>query len=89
MPSIHHRKFRIRASECDANGHLQSSNYLRFMQETAFDALAVAGYDLVNHQNLIYQWLIHETYVRFLKPIYYISNVNSSSTAIGPTTRSV
>jgi acyl-CoA thioester hydrolase len=71
MLAIHYRNFRIRSSECDANGHLHSSHYLRFMQESAFDALAKAGYDLENHQNLEYIWLIHETYVQFRKPIYY------------------
>jgi len=45
------------------------------MQETAFDALAEAGYDLENHQGLQYHWLVHESYVRFRKPIYYNARI--------------
>ena len=43
MPLKHERLFRVRFYECDAYGHLNNSNYVRYMQETAFDASAAAG----------------------------------------------
>ena len=37
MPLTHVRSFRVRHYECDAFGHLNNTNYVRYMQETAFD----------------------------------------------------
>ena len=71
MPGITERNFRVRAFECDANGCLHNTYYLAFMQETAFDALAQAGYVLENHKQLAYQWLIYETYLNYKKPLHY------------------
>ena len=34
--------FRVRYSECDSLGHVNNTHYLRYMQETAFDASAAA-----------------------------------------------
>ncbi len=49
-PPIHvpflERAFRVRSYECDGYGHVNHANYLRYMQEAAFDASAAAGYDL-------------------------------------------
>ena len=52
MPLTHTRTFRVRHYECDAYGHLNNANYLRYMQETAFDASAAAGYDLERYNKL-------------------------------------
>jgi len=46
MPLIHERAFRVRHYECDAYGHVNHANYLRYMQEAALDASAAAGYDI-------------------------------------------
>ena len=75
MPHTLTRNFRIRAYECDANGHLHSTNYLRFMQETAFDATADAGYDWDRYNRLNRQWLIHESYIQFKQPLFYNDQV--------------
>ena len=45
MPKIYERNFRIRFYECDAYGHVNHANYLRFMQEAAIEASADVGYD--------------------------------------------
>lgn len=71
MPRIHSRQFRIRNYECDAYGHLNNANYLRFMQETAFDASAAAGYDREKYEQLHHTWLIRNTDIEYLKPVLY------------------
>jgi acyl-CoA thioester hydrolase len=70
-PLTHTRHFRIRAYECDAYGHLNNANYLRLMQEAAFDASAAAGYDNPRYEEIGYYWLIHETGIEYLQPAVY------------------
>ncbi len=79
MPLIHRRTFRIRSYECDAHGHLNNANYLRLMQETAFDASAAAGYDLARYQAMQRLWLIRETSLEFLKPLHENDRVEIST----------
>src|SRR5512142_1511669 len=71
MPLTHTRSFRVRHYECDAYGHLNNTNYLRYMQETAFDASAAAGYDLDRYEQMERLWLIRESEVEFLRPLQY------------------
>jgi len=71
MPLTHTREFRVRHYECDAFGHLNNANYLRYMQETAFDASAAAGYDQHRYEELGNYWLIRETDIEYLKPVQY------------------
>lgn len=71
MPLTHTRKFRIRHYECDAFGHLNHANYVRYMQETAFDASAAAGYDSDAYNALGRYWLIRETDIEYIKPTHY------------------
>jgi acyl-CoA thioester hydrolase len=71
MPLTHTRNFRVRFYELDAYGHLNNAAYLRYMQETAFDASAAAGYDLNRYRALNRTWLIHETEIEYLRPLTY------------------
>jgi acyl-CoA thioester hydrolase len=71
LPHTHTRNFRIRHYECDAFGHLNNTNYLRYMQETAFDASAAVGYDRERYNELGHHWLIRETDIEYLKPARY------------------
>jgi len=71
MPLIHERTFRIRHYECDAYGHVNHANYLRYMQETAFDASAAAGYDMARYDELGLMWLIRETNITYERPLRY------------------
>lgn len=75
MPLTYTRTFRIRFHECDAHGHLNNANYLRYMQETAFDASAASGYDLERYTALERFWLIRESGVEFLHPLHYNESV--------------
>ena len=76
MPLTHTRSFRVRHYECDAFGHLNNTNYLRYMQETAFDASAAAGYDLDRYQAMGCHWLVRETEIEYLRPVYYGDTVD-------------
>ena len=71
MPLTHTRTFKIRQYECDVNGHMNSANYLRFMQETAFDASAAAGYDQDKYRQLHRTWYIRETEIEYVHPLVY------------------
>ncbi|MBN1680310.1 MAG: acyl-CoA thioesterase [Anaerolineae bacterium] len=71
MPLVHERSFRVRHYECDAYGHVNHVNYLRFMQEAAMDASTAAGYGLVQYQAMQRQWWIRETDISYLHPLVY------------------
>jgi acyl-CoA thioester hydrolase len=76
MPLTHTRNFRVRYYECDAYGHLNNANYLRYMQETAFDASAAGGYGMQRYEEMKRYWLIRESQVEFLLPLRYDDQVN-------------
>jgi acyl-CoA thioester hydrolase len=71
MLPTHTRTFRIRHYECDGYGHLNHANYLRCMQETAFDASAAVGYDFDRYAVLGHTWLIRDTEIKYLAPLRY------------------
>ena len=71
MPHVHQRQFRIRNYECDSYGHLNNANYLRFMQETAFDASTAVGYDFKKYQELGHSWLIRSSEIEYISPVVY------------------
>ncbi len=65
------RSFRIRHYECDAYGHVNHANYLRYMQEAAFDASAAVGYDTARYQSIGLHWLVRESDITYLRPLVY------------------
>ena len=65
------RAFRIRAYECDPYDHVNHANYLRYMQEAAFDASAALGYDTARYREMGHHWLIRETDITYLRPLVY------------------
>ena len=71
MPLTNTRTFRIRNYECDAHGHLNNANYLRFMQVTATDASAAAGYSRKEYEEMARHWLIRGTQIEYLLPAFY------------------
>ena len=75
MPLTHVRTFRVRSYECDAYGHVNHANYLRYAQEVAFDASAAAGYDLAHYQAMDRSWLIRDTEIEYLRPLRYGDSV--------------
>jgi len=75
MPLTHSRLFRVRYYECDAYGHVNNTNYVRYMQETAFDASAAVGYDAEHYAAIGHHWLTYETEVEYLTPLRYGDSV--------------
>src|SRR5512146_708183 len=75
MPRTHVRTFRVRYYECDAYGHVNNANYLRYMQEAAFDATAAAGYDFHRYEEMGCAWLTRETDIEYLRPLRYGDSV--------------
>lgn len=71
MPYVHTFPFRVRHYECDAHGFVHQANYLRYMQESAFDASAAVGYSAQRYAEIGYQWLAYETEVNFIRPLRY------------------
>jgi acyl-CoA thioester hydrolase len=71
MPLTHLRTFRVRYYECDAFKRLNHTNYLRYMQEAAFDASAAAGYGLARYEAMERLWLVRETDIEYMRPLRY------------------
>ncbi len=70
-PAVLERRFRVRFTECDAYGHVNHANYLRYMQEAAFDASAAVGYDVDSYERMGRLWLARETDITYLRPLVY------------------
>lgn len=75
MPLTTEHTFRVRFYECDAYGHVNHANYLRYMQEAAFEASAVAGYDMDRYRAMNRIWVIRESDITYLRPIAYGDSV--------------
>jgi acyl-CoA thioester hydrolase len=59
----------VRHYECDAYGHVNNANYLRYMEQAAIEASAAVGYDEARYIALGTMWLIHETDIEYLRPL--------------------
>jgi acyl-CoA thioester hydrolase len=75
MPEIFKRVLRVRSYECDAYGHVNHANYLRYMQESALDASAAVGYDEAKYAELGTIWLIRETKIEYLHSLRFGDSV--------------
>lgn len=71
MSYVHAQRFNVRHYECDANGHVNHANYLRYMQEAAFGASDAVGFGAARYAELNYQWLAYETDITYEKPLVY------------------
>ncbi len=71
MPLYYERTFRVRHYECDTYGRLHPANFARFMQETALDASADAGYDISRYEDMKRLWLIRESRLSLKRPLTY------------------
>ncbi|MDL1901420.1 YbgC/FadM family acyl-CoA thioesterase, partial [Anaerolineae bacterium CFX9] len=73
------RVFRVRHYECDRYGHVNNANYVRYMQEAAFDASAAVGYDEARYNAMGTMWLVHGTDIEYLNPLRYGDEVEVST----------
>ncbi len=71
MPLTHTRAFRVRFYECDPFGHVNNTNYLRYLEEAAFEASAAAGYGMERYHAMGRLWLVRETVIEYLRPLRY------------------
>lgn len=67
MPRVYNALFRVRHYQCDAYGHLNNVNYVRYMQEAALEASAAVGWDAARYAEAGYLWLIRETDIEYLQ----------------------
>ncbi|MCB9454248.1 MAG: acyl-CoA thioesterase [Anaerolineaceae bacterium] len=70
-PLTHTETFQVRHYECDAYGHLNNANYIRYMEEAAFAASAAAGYPKDRYEGMGYLWLARETEIEYLQQVRY------------------
>lgn len=75
MPAIFKRIFRVRSYETDVYGHVNEVNYLRYMQEAAFEASADVGYDEARYRELGTLWLIRENAIEYFQALKYGDSV--------------
>lgn len=71
MIPVCERSFRVRYYECDRYGHVNHANYLRYMQEAAFDASAAVGYPPMAYEEMNRAWLVRDHQIRYLSPLRY------------------
>ena len=71
MPATHIATFKVRHYECDALGHLNNANYVRYMEEAAFEASAAVGYDKARYDAMGHLWLAYDTAIEYLQPVVY------------------
>ncbi len=71
MAFIYTTSYRARYHDCDAYGHMSQASYARYMQEAALEASNAVGYDLQRYNELNMRWLIHETHIEYLQPLYH------------------
>ena len=69
MPAIYEETFKVRFYECDAYGHVNHANYLRYMQEAAFDASADVGSSVERYFEMDRFWLVRYTDITYLRPL--------------------
>jgi acyl-CoA thioester hydrolase len=69
MPRTYTRRFRVRSTDCDAVGHVNHAVFLRYMQETAIEASADAGYDSAWYDETGTGWVIRRSRIDYLHPI--------------------
>lgn len=68
MSDLHTSTFRVRQYECDALGHLNNANYLRYMLESAADTFELIGVNENRLTELGYSWRAREVNIEYIRP---------------------
>ena len=71
----HVSRYRVQLFDINAFGELHATGLLRFMQQTASDASAAAGFDIEWYERHGTIWLIRRTVVEYLAPAVYRDEV--------------
>jgi acyl-CoA thioester hydrolase len=88
MQSFHMSAFRVRQYECDAYGHLNNVNYVRYLGEAGLETGAAGGYDLAHCVATGRRWQMRRLDIEYLLPSRYgdTVEVHVSAPAIEATT---
>ena len=68
---MHTSFFRVRHYECDAYGHLNNVNYVRYLQEAIVEADAAEGYALAESIAARWRWQTRRLDIEYLQPACY------------------
>jgi YbgC/YbaW family acyl-CoA thioester hydrolase len=71
MTRIYHRRFRVRGYEVGATSRAHDSAYLNYIQQSAFEASADAGYDTRRYDALGTIWVIRQQTIVYVAPLFY------------------
>ena len=77
----HLSTFRVRQYECDAYGHLNNVNYVRYLGEASLDVLAATGYDPACYAAMGRRWQTRRLDIEYLRPARYGDTVEVHVTA--------
>lgn len=80
MRELRTSNFRVRQYECDALGHLNNANYLRYAQESALDAFQQLGLDQARLASFGISLQPRNVYIEFLRPFKYGDQVSVQTT---------
>jgi len=69
-PAVFSRRFRVRHYECDDQGHVNNAVYLQYMQQTAVEASAAAGFGLAWYEAQGTVWVIRKMTIEYLRPAF-------------------
>ena len=75
--------FRVRQYECDAYGHLNNVNYVRYLQEAIADADAASDYTLARSAAAGWRWQTRRLDIEYLRPARYGETVELLISAPG------
>lgn len=79
MPRTYTRRFRVRSTDCDATGQVNHAVYLRYLQETAIEASADAGYDSARYVEIGAGWVIRRSRIDYLHPARYGDEIDATT----------
>ena len=65
------KSFQVRDYECDAYGHLNNANYVRYMHETTLEALSRMSAQDARGESARGVWYPRQLFVDYLQPAYY------------------
>ena len=69
-PSAFSRRFQVRHYECDDQGLVNNAVYLQYMQQTAVEASAAAGFGLEWYEAQGTVWVIRKMTIEYLRPAF-------------------
>jgi len=75
MTRIYRRRFRVRGYEVGATSHVHDSVFLNYVQQSAIEASADAGYDTRRYDALGTIWVIRQQTIVYMAPLFYDDHV--------------